>query len=93
MCTNVHELGKIQHMLLMISLSQVSVLDSGEHVIGAAGEVHLGTCIKDLQERFAKVELRVSRRACGVQSGRMSRAGRRQGEDEEGRAEGRVGSG
>ncbi|KAG2498450.1 hypothetical protein HYH03_003706 [Edaphochlamys debaryana] len=39
---------------------EISVLDSGEHVLGAAGEVHLGTCIKDLRERFAKVELRVS---------------------------------
>ncbi len=35
------------------------MLDSGEHVLGAAGEVHLGTCLKDLRERFAKVELRV----------------------------------
>ena len=26
----------------------------------AAGEVHLAMCIKDLQERFAKVELQVS---------------------------------
>ncbi len=44
------------------------MLDSGEHVIGAAGEVHLGTCIKDLQERFAKVELRVSRWVgCGLE--------------------------
>ncbi|GLC55413.1 hypothetical protein PLESTB_000984700 [Pleodorina starrii] len=39
---------------------EISVLDSGEHVLGAAGEVHLGTCIKDLRERFARVELRVS---------------------------------
>ncbi|GIL84225.1 hypothetical protein Vretifemale_12915, partial [Volvox reticuliferus] len=39
---------------------EVSVLDSGEHVLAAAGEVHLGTCIKDLRERFARVELRVS---------------------------------
>ncbi|KAG2439846.1 hypothetical protein HYH02_010478 [Chlamydomonas schloesseri] len=39
---------------------EISVLDSGEHVLGAAGEVHLGTCIKDLTERFARVELRVS---------------------------------
>ncbi|EFJ51620.1 hypothetical protein VOLCADRAFT_56931, partial [Volvox carteri f. nagariensis] len=39
---------------------EISVLDSGEHVLGAAGEVHLGTCLKDLRERFAKVDLRVS---------------------------------
>ena len=38
---------------------QVSVMESGEHVLGAAGEVHLETCIKDLRERFAKIELLV----------------------------------
>ena len=35
-------------------------MESGEHVVGAAGEVHLETCIKDLKDRFAKIELRVS---------------------------------
>ncbi|CAL8464184.1 g3719 [Coccomyxa elongata] len=39
---------------------EVSVLDSGEYVIGAAGEVHLETIVKDLRERFARVELSVS---------------------------------
>ncbi|GAX83661.1 hypothetical protein CEUSTIGMA_g11086.t1 [Chlamydomonas eustigma] len=39
---------------------EISVLDSGEHVLGAAGEVHLETCVKDLKERFAKIELLVS---------------------------------
>ena len=34
-------------------------MESGEHVLGAAGEVHLETCIKDLKERFARVELQV----------------------------------
>ena len=34
-------------------------MESGEHVLGAAGEVHLETCIKDLRERFAKIELLV----------------------------------
>lgn len=41
-------------------LVQVSVQDNGEHVLAAAGEVHLETCVKDLRERFAKVELIVS---------------------------------
>lgn len=41
-------------------LVQVSVQDNGEHVLAAAGEVHLETCVKDLRERFAKVELLVS---------------------------------
>jgi ribosome assembly protein 1 len=39
---------------------EVSVSGSGEHVIAAAGEVHLERCIKDLRERFARVELVVS---------------------------------
>ncbi len=38
---------------------EVSVLDSGEHVLGAAGEVHLETCVRDLKERFARIQLQV----------------------------------
>ena len=34
-------------------------MESGEHVLGAAGEVHLENCIKDLKERFAKIDLQV----------------------------------
>ena len=33
---------------------------TGELVVGAAGEVHLERCVKDLQERFARVPVRVS---------------------------------
>jgi len=39
---------------------EVSVMETGEHVIAAAGEVHLERCIADLKERFAKVPIRVS---------------------------------
>lgn len=39
---------------------EVTVSNSGEHVIAAAGEVHLERCIKDLRERFAGVNLEVS---------------------------------
>lgn len=39
---------------------EVSVSGRGEHVLAAAGEVHLERCIKDLKERFAKVRLEVS---------------------------------
>ena len=35
-------------------------MDTGEHVVAAAGEVHLERCIADLRERFAKVPIRVS---------------------------------
>lgn len=39
---------------------EVSVMVTGEHVLSAAGEVHLETCIKDLRERFARIQLQVS---------------------------------
>eukprot|EP00884_Botryococcus_braunii_P007860 jgi/Botrbrau1/17075/Bobra.0285s0002.1 len=38
----------------------IQLLDSGEHVIGAPGEIHLETVLKDLQERFARVKLKHS---------------------------------
>ena len=38
-----------------------TVSQRGEHVLAAAGQVHLDRCIKDLQERFAKVQLGVSK--------------------------------
>ncbi|EEF46662.1 translation elongation factor, putative [Ricinus communis] len=39
---------------------EVTVSSRGEHVLAAAGEVHLERCVKDLRERFAKVSLEVS---------------------------------
>jgi hypothetical protein len=39
---------------------EVSVQPTGEHVLGAAGEVHLETCVKDLKERFARIQIHVS---------------------------------
>lgn len=39
---------------------EINISATGEHVIAAAGEVHLERCIKDLKERFAKVDLVVS---------------------------------
>ncbi|EPY26171.1 elongation factor 2 [Angomonas deanei] len=38
----------------------VSVLPTGEHVIGTAGEVHAERCVKDLVETFAQVEIETS---------------------------------
>jgi ribosome assembly protein 1 len=37
------------------------VLDSGEHVLGTAGELHLERCLKDLRERFARCEIQAGR--------------------------------
>ncbi|KAH6815913.1 Ribosomal protein S5/Elongation factor G/III/V family protein [Perilla frutescens var. frutescens] len=39
---------------------EVTISTRGEHVLAAAGEVHLERCVKDLKERFAKVNLEVS---------------------------------
>ncbi|ESQ47559.1 hypothetical protein EUTSA_v10019976mg [Eutrema salsugineum] len=39
---------------------EITVSARGEHVLAAAGEVHLERCIKDLKDRFAKVNLEVS---------------------------------
>lgn len=41
-------------------LLEVTVSARGEHVLAAAGEVHLERCIKDLKDRFVKVRLEVS---------------------------------
>ncbi|XP_062019417.1 uncharacterized protein LOC133735998 [Rosa rugosa] len=40
---------------------EVTVSARGEHVLSAAGEVHLERCIKDLKDRFARVGLEVSK--------------------------------
>lgn len=34
---------------------------NGELVIGAAGEVHLDVCLKDLRDRFARIPVSVSK--------------------------------
>ncbi|KAI9790318.1 MAG: Cytoplasmic GTPase/eEF2-like protein (ribosomal biogenesis) [Piccolia ochrophora] len=37
--------------------AEYEVLESGEHVILTAGELHLERCLKDLRERFARCEI------------------------------------
>ncbi|CAG8453155.1 2691_t:CDS:10 [Ambispora leptoticha] len=39
---------------------EILVQETGEHVILTAGEVHLERCLKDLKDRFAKIEIQVS---------------------------------
>ena len=40
--------------------AEYEVLESGEHVISTAGELHLERCLKDLRERFARCEIQAS---------------------------------
>ncbi len=39
---------------------EISVQETGEHVLAAAGEVHLQKCLDDLEKEYARVKLKVS---------------------------------
>ena len=58
---NPGDLGKMIHGMQMLEQSDpcalYEVLESGEHVIDTAGELHLERCLKDLRERFARCEI------------------------------------
>ncbi|XP_068176852.1 elongation factor-like GTPase 1 [Antennarius striatus] len=41
--------------------AEVLILETGEHVLVTAGEVHLQRCLDDLRDRFAKIEISVSK--------------------------------
>ena len=55
------DLEKMIHGMKLLEQSdpcaQYRVLESGEHVISTAGELHLERCLKDLRERFARCEI------------------------------------
>ncbi|KAI9816796.1 MAG: Cytoplasmic GTPase/eEF2-like protein (ribosomal biogenesis) [Pycnora praestabilis] len=55
------DLGKMITGLRLLEQSdpcaEYEVLESGEHVILTAGELHLERCLKDLRERFARCEI------------------------------------
>lgn len=61
---NPSELNKLIDGLKMLEqadpCAQYIVQDNGEHVILTAGELHLERCLKDLRERFAKIEIQSS---------------------------------
>lgn len=40
---------------------QVMIQENGEHILMAAGELHLERCLRDLRERFAKIEIQSSK--------------------------------
>ncbi len=58
---NLGDLGKMITGMRLLEQSdpcaKYEVLESGEHVIVTAGELHLERCLKDLRERFARCEI------------------------------------
>lgn len=58
---NTGDLGKMITGMRLLEQSdpcaKYEVLESGEHVIVTAGELHLERCLKDLRERFARCEI------------------------------------
>lgn len=58
---NPSDLGQMIHGMKLLEQSdpcaRYEVLESGEHVISTAGELHLERCLKDLRERFARCEI------------------------------------
>lgn len=59
--SNPSDLGKMIRGMHLLEQSdpcaKYEVLESGEHVISTAGELHLERCLKDLRERFARCEI------------------------------------
>lgn len=58
---NTGDLGKMIEGMKILEQSdpcaRYEVLESGEHVISTAGELHLERCLKDLRERFARCDI------------------------------------
>lgn len=59
------KLDQLEQGLRLLNMSdpmvQVMVQENGEHILMTAGELHLERCLKDLRERFAKVEIQSSK--------------------------------
>merc|ERR1711966_567338 len=60
-CKNASDLPKLVEGLKRLSKSdpmvQISMEESGEHIIAGAGELHLEICLKDLEEDHAGIPL------------------------------------
>ncbi|KAJ3196953.1 Cytoplasmic GTPase/eEF2-like protein (ribosomal biogenesis) [Irineochytrium annulatum] len=61
---NPSDMSKLVNGLHLLNQSdpcvEVFLQETGEHVIVTAGELHLERCIRDLKERYAKIEIHVS---------------------------------
>ncbi|KAI8985978.1 P-loop containing nucleoside triphosphate hydrolase protein [Pilobolus umbonatus] len=62
---NPTEMDKLTEGLKLLNQAdpcvEVLLQESGEHVILTAGELHLERCLRDLKERFAKIEIHASK--------------------------------
>lgn len=58
------KLDALEEGLRLLNISdpsvEVTLSNQGEHILGTAGELHLERCLKDLTERFAKIEIQAS---------------------------------
>lgn len=52
-----HMINGLKLLVQSDPCAEYEVLESGEHVIATAGELHLERCLKDLRERFAKCDI------------------------------------
>eukprot|EP00123_Amoebidium_parasiticum_P010054 comp19862_c0_seq1/m.23990 comp19862_c0_seq1/g.23990 ORF comp19862_c0_seq1/g.23990 comp19862_c0_seq1/m.23990 type:complete len:843 (-) comp19862_c0_seq1:284-2812(-) len=63
-CRNPQDLPKLVEGLKRLAKSdplvQISMEESGEHIIAGAGELHLEICLKDLEEDHAQIPLKKS---------------------------------
>lgn len=63
--TDPTKLDQLEKGLKLLNLSdpmvQVAIAENGEHILMTAGELHLERCLKDLKERFAKVDIHASK--------------------------------
>ncbi|KAJ2821023.1 translation elongation factor 2 [Coemansia erecta] len=63
--TNQQDLPKLVEGLKLLSKSDPCVLtftsNSGEHIVAGTGELHLEMCLKDLQEDYAQVPIRIGK--------------------------------
>lgn len=61
---NPSQMASLVHGLKLLNQAdpavEVLVQETGEHVVVAAGEVHLQHCLDDLRERFARIQIRAS---------------------------------
>ncbi|CAN6636382.1 ribosome assembly protein 1 [Trichomonascus vanleenenianus] len=59
------KIPQLERGLRLLNISdpcvQTYVQENGEHILATAGELHLERCIKDLKERFAKVDITTSK--------------------------------